>query len=146
MIIIALIKIAGIFTSVHSFGLIWELFWQHIEACAAVLMVSLTAFRPVFVSKKPKAQRKTSPVIYLKRIPTLLCTNKTSEGGDQILILETPADSHPPLVTLYAPYQSARHKDPEKADPESIDSDTLYSHDLEDGLQGKATDCSKSED
>ena len=30
---------------------IWQVFWMHIETCAAVCMVSLTAFRSVFASQ-----------------------------------------------------------------------------------------------
>lgn len=32
---------------------IWVFLWQHIEACTAVTMLSLTAFRSVFVEAKP---------------------------------------------------------------------------------------------
>lgn len=61
MIIIAIVKASGIRTPSDSFDILWELFWQQIEACVAVLMVSITAFRSLFTSHKPKATNKESP-------------------------------------------------------------------------------------
>ena len=60
MIILAIIKASGLKTSVGSFALVWEVFWQQIEASVAVLMVSLTAFRSVFVSNSAGVRRQRS--------------------------------------------------------------------------------------
>ena len=50
MILIAIIRISGLRTG-NSIDVAWEIFWQFMEACIAVLMVSLTAFRSLFVSQ-----------------------------------------------------------------------------------------------
>ena len=60
MIILAIIKASGLKTSADSFALVWEIFWQQVEAAVAVLMVSFTAFRSVFVSSASNAKRKRS--------------------------------------------------------------------------------------
>lgn len=41
-----------------TFDIIWLFIWQHIEACVAVSMISLTAFRTVFVSSQTSRARK----------------------------------------------------------------------------------------
>ena len=48
MILIAIIRISGLRAG-NSIDVAWEIFWQFMEACIAVLMVSLTAFRSLFV-------------------------------------------------------------------------------------------------
>ena len=60
MIILAIIKASGLKTSADSFALVWEIFWQQVEASVAVLMVSFTAFRSVFVSNASGVKRKRS--------------------------------------------------------------------------------------
>ena len=49
MAIIAIVRVAGIRHS-GAIDYTWIFFWQHIEVCVAVSMVSLTAFRSLFVS------------------------------------------------------------------------------------------------
>ncbi len=49
MIIIAIIRISRV--RAMDFN-IWACFWQQLEGCVAILMVSLTAFRTVFAAKK----------------------------------------------------------------------------------------------
>ncbi|KAL2046291.1 hypothetical protein N7G274_001738 [Stereocaulon virgatum] len=48
MIVIAIVRISRVHASDFE---TWAIFWQHFEGCIAVLMVSLTAFRTLFVSK-----------------------------------------------------------------------------------------------
>ena len=51
IIIIAAIRVPGL--KFHgTFDVIWLLIWQHIQACVAVIMISLTAFRSVYVSSQ----------------------------------------------------------------------------------------------
>ena len=56
MAIIAFIRSASI-RSDAVWDTSWILFWQHIEACNAVIMVSLTAFRSFFVSGVSSTRR-----------------------------------------------------------------------------------------
>lgn len=103
MIIICIVKASGIRTPVHSFDVVWETFWQQMEACTAVMMVSFTAFRSVFVTKQQRTpQKRASPMIFLQRkLPTLLRTGGSSSGeGGKHLSPTLPSDETPtpPLI------------------------------------------------
>ncbi|KAL8687753.1 MAG: hypothetical protein Q9218_006168 [Villophora microphyllina] len=54
MVLIAIIRISQVHTATYN---IWATFWQQLEGCVAILMVSLTAFRTLFVSS-PQASRE----------------------------------------------------------------------------------------
>ncbi len=57
IIIIATIRVPGL--KFHgTFDIIWLLIWQHIQACVAVIMISLTAFRSVYVSSQTSRAHK----------------------------------------------------------------------------------------
>ena len=47
MVVIAIIRISQVHSSTYN---IWATFWQQLEGCVAILMVSLTAFRTLFIS------------------------------------------------------------------------------------------------
>ena len=54
----AAVRVSGL-NDQGKFDLIWLYVWQHIEACVAVMMISITAFRSVFVgSQSSGAQRE----------------------------------------------------------------------------------------
>lgn len=57
MAVIACVRVSGIRVT-GSFDDTWNLFFQHMEACIAVTMVSLTAFRSVFISGESKENLK----------------------------------------------------------------------------------------
>lgn len=60
----------------------WSLMWHHIEACVAVTMLSLTAFRSVFVGAKPDVDHnKASP--WVPSTDRLLRRLKKPITGDQ---------------------------------------------------------------
>ena len=67
MIIIAIIRISRVHASDFE---IWATFWQQIEACIAVLMLSLTAFRTLYVSAKASQgqQKNKANYSYRKRL------------------------------------------------------------------------------
>ena len=54
MIMIAIIKVAGLRISGKSFDLVWDIFWQQVEASVAVITVSFTAFRAILVARKSR--------------------------------------------------------------------------------------------
>lgn len=60
MAIIAIVRVAGIRHS-GAIDYTWIFFWQHIEVCVAVSMVSLTAFRSLFVSTGQAPNKKARP-------------------------------------------------------------------------------------
>ena len=57
MIIIAIVRVSGIHYR-GRFDNTWIFMWQQVEACIAVTMLSLTAFRSVFVAAKPSLNNK----------------------------------------------------------------------------------------
>ena len=52
MILMAITRAAG-FRFHGKFDDTWVSIWQHLEACVAVMMLSLTAFRSIFAAAKP---------------------------------------------------------------------------------------------
>ena len=61
MIIIAIVRVSGLHYR-GKFDITWISMWQVVEACIAVTMLSLTAFRSVFVAAKPSLNnKKASP-------------------------------------------------------------------------------------
>ena len=111
MIIVAIIKASGIRTSVDSFNLVWELFWQHVEACAAVLMVSFTAFRSIFLSNKQKVDKNNGRPGIFQRLHTWLSAKKASRGDVKHLSPSAQMDQAPPHVTLGTSFQAIQRKD-----------------------------------
>ena len=50
--IVASVRMSGLHAGASStVDLIWELFWQEVECCIAVMMVSFITFRTAFVGK-----------------------------------------------------------------------------------------------
>ena len=110
MIVIALIYISRIRTSVDSFNLVWILFWQQAGACAAVIMVSITAFRSIFISNKRKADKtKAEPGIF-QRFQMWFSPKKQSRGDLQPLSPSPPANQAPPHLTLGTSFRSNQRK------------------------------------
>lgn len=61
MAVVALTRLSGV-TTQGSVDSTWNMIWQHVEACIAVTMVSLTAFRSVFISTDSAASpRQAKP-------------------------------------------------------------------------------------
>ena len=58
MIVVAVVRMSGIRTA-ESIDETWEVFWQCTEACIAVTMVSLTAFRSLFVANASSREKKS---------------------------------------------------------------------------------------
>lgn len=74
MIITAIIRISAISTLAHAFGVTiealdptWRGFWQQVEACIAVLMVSFTAFRSIFIAESSRNRNKGAKAWYASR-------------------------------------------------------------------------------
>lgn len=57
MAVTAAVRVSGL-NYQGTFDIIWLYIWQHIEACVAVIVISLTAFRSVFVSSQSSHARK----------------------------------------------------------------------------------------
>ena len=64
MIIIAIIRISRVHASDFE---IWAPFWQQLEACVAVLMLSLTALRTLYVPAKKSQERQKNKTSHSHR-------------------------------------------------------------------------------
>ena len=124
---------SGIRTSVDSFNLVWEMFWQQVEACAAVIMVSFTAFRSVFLSNKQRVDRNNVRPSMYRRFQLWLSSKKESRGEAQNVFLPPQANQAPPHVTLGTSFQSIRQKGllDSQVQPVSQSAYSSHSQDLE---------------
>ena len=81
MIVLAIVKISGLTTRQGplglTFDLVWEVFWQQVEACVSIIMVSLTAFHSIFISNRPKINRKT---VWLWHFPRVSIKSPTKQS------------------------------------------------------------------
>lgn len=67
MIIIACIRFSGLRIRGSSVD-VWQFFWLEVEACVAVCMISLTAFRSVFASNSSNAKAAKARPLYSSAI------------------------------------------------------------------------------
>lgn len=93
MIIVTVVRVSGIvITSAQSIDVLWEIYWQYIEAAVAVVMASLTAFRSLFIIRgsgggehHPDA-RSYSGLTLLRKIFSIRTWRRSSkEQGMQVL-------------------------------------------------------------
>lgn len=110
MIIVAIINASAIRTSVDSFNLVWKIFWQHVEACAAVLMVSFTAFRSLFLSKRLNKEKGNDRPGIFQRLRTWLSAKTVSRGDVKNLSPSPQPDAAPPHATLGPPFHSLEQR------------------------------------
>ena len=84
MIIIACIRISGF--RVHgSYGYTWQAFWMEFEACTAVIMVSLTAFRSLFVAEGSRRSEEKRGRAWYSSSVARLRRGKRSDGAERDL-------------------------------------------------------------
>jgi len=109
MVIIACIKLSGLHKTGNSFDCLWkQLFWTQIEACVAVMMVSFTAFRSVFVSHKAKPPRTMGSPGYVRHSRFWPYKRRLADGGSLPLAKkQQQADCH---LTLGTQFRDARKK------------------------------------
>ena len=84
MIITAIVQISGIHAPTNTIDVTWEIFWQLMEACIAVIMVSLTAFRSLFVAHGSGAQSPPQKPSIRKRVlnSRIMVGRRRAEGSD----------------------------------------------------------------
>ncbi|MCJ1427199.1 hypothetical protein MMC29_005102 [Sticta canariensis] len=68
MILTAVIRVVGIHSSRDKDNHNWQIFWQVAEACIAVSMVSLSAFRSFFVAHESRSREPRHRPWYMSRI------------------------------------------------------------------------------
>ncbi len=80
MIVIALVRVSGMYYR-GKFDNTWIAMWQQVEACIAVTMLSLTAFRSVFVTPTSNGDvNKASP--WVPSTKRLVAKYKRSKGSE----------------------------------------------------------------
>lgn len=67
MIIITIVRMSKIRIGPTQTDIIWEVFWHEIEACTAVIMVSISAFRSIFVAHNSRQQQNRKRVWYMSK-------------------------------------------------------------------------------
>ena len=86
MAMIAIIRVSKMKGS-SNIDLVWELFWQYIEAVVAVLMCSLTAFRTVFTTQQTSvAKRQWQPsASWIQRMKWKKSSEKSADADSDAL-------------------------------------------------------------
>lgn len=78
MIVVSCVRFSGTHTHANIIQS-YEYFWLEVEACVAVCMVSVCAFRSVFTSDERRAEPKKARPWYSSRIARLRNRDKLSE-------------------------------------------------------------------
>lgn len=89
MVIIAIIRIVPLPMRFSSAQFVWQMFWQQIEACTAVIMASFSAFRSAFVSHdlRVREARNRNRLWYMDRrnlLKSVWRRRKIPSEGEQI--------------------------------------------------------------
>lgn len=84
MIIVAIIRISGLHYH-GTFDNTWIFLWQQVESCVAVTMISLTAFRLVFVANASRRRLKKEVSPWLPSTPNVFRSHKRHASDDQVL-------------------------------------------------------------
>lgn len=64
MIIIAIVRVSSLRALSRNIDVQWLVFWQQLEACVAVIVVSITAFRSLLGIKASKQRQKKARFQY----------------------------------------------------------------------------------
>lgn len=78
MAVLAIVRLSGI----QSQGS-WNVFWQQMETLVAIIMVSLTAFRSLYVAEASKASDKQSPKHWIPSTNRLNFMRKLKGSNEQ---------------------------------------------------------------
>lgn len=84
MIIVAIIRIGGLHYH-GAFDNTWIFLWQQVESCVAVAMVSLTAFRSVFVANASRRLGKKEVSPWLPYTPKVFRSHRKHASDEQAL-------------------------------------------------------------
>jgi hypothetical protein len=83
MAVISIVRVCGLVvmtpTGVPAFDTSWQTLWQQTASSIAVCLVSLTAFRQLFISHGPKRQRSPSKFWYSSTIEKLKVHKRKAE-------------------------------------------------------------------
>ena len=83
MALTAAVRVSGLNYN-GKFDIVWLYGWQHAEACIAVIMISLTAFRSVFVSSQSsRARREAANKPWYSSIIAAIKRRRAMNQGDE---------------------------------------------------------------
>ena len=68
MIITAVIRISSVRLGPKDVNITWWMFWLFIEACVSVIMVSMTAFRSLFMAHQAQLKENRLRVLSWKKL------------------------------------------------------------------------------
>ena len=109
MAITASIRVSGL-SFRGTFDEVWLYLWQEIEACIAVTMISLTAFRSVFVaSESSRARREMAKKPWYSSTIAAIRRSKTQRGSDEEAIQGLPSIPSATLTGMRTFIQGGRH-------------------------------------
>ena len=102
MVIISLIGISRIRTSTDAVDVTWENFWQMVEACIAVIMVSLNAFRTLFMAHRSRQQKSPNEAWYSRNRRIAFRKRATNTGDEEIQLPDIPRATLTGMRTVIA--------------------------------------------
>ncbi|MCJ1264986.1 hypothetical protein MMC22_004861 [Lobaria immixta] len=84
MVITAVIRISSVRGGHNNLDIIWWIFWLFSESCISIVMVSLIAFRSLFVMHKiQREERKRRDLAWKQRRERRLQRNWENDSGDE---------------------------------------------------------------
>ena len=121
MAVIASIRVSGLkFRGI--FDEVWLYLWQQIEACIAVIMISLTAFRSVFVdSESSRARRERAKKPWYSSTIAAIRRTKMQRGSDEEAIQGLPSIPSATLTGMRTIIQGGRHVRTNEDTTEEVD-------------------------
>ena len=109
MAITASIRVSGL-SFRDTFDEIWLYLWQQLEACIAVAMISLTAFRSVFVaSESSRARREEAKRPWYSSTVAAIRRNKMQRRSDEVATQGLPSIPSATLTGMRTFIQGGRH-------------------------------------
>ena len=108
MTVAAAVRVSGV--KFHgTFDIVWLFFWQHIEACVAVIMISLTAFRSFYVnSQSLRARREPANRPWYSSTVAAIRRKRVHNKRDEDSITGLPAIPSATLTGMRTFIQSGR--------------------------------------
>ena len=82
MVIVTIVRVSGLRNGANL-DPVWDFYWQVVESCIAIIMVSLTAFRSLFVQERNR--RTPSPRrSYYQRAKAFLSSKSSAETAEEV--------------------------------------------------------------
>ena len=104
MAVMAIVRISGLQIKLLSgdstFDSAWLNLWQQIEASIAICLVSLTAFRQLFIASGPKRGRESAKAWYSSAIGKLKSQRRTGVVDGFAQLPTIPSATHSSMQTL----------------------------------------------